>query len=58
MVVLAGVNDDEVETIAEFCLSRGLTLRLIETMPMGETGRAASQCYVDLQRLRERLAAR
>lgn len=55
-VVMKGVNDDEIEAMAEFCAQHGFVWRLIETMPMGETGRAAP--YVDLQSLRTRLQQR
>jgi cyclic pyranopterin phosphate synthase len=53
MVVMAGVNEDEVEDMAAFCFRHRFVLRLIETMPMGETGRNAA--YVDLQPIRQRL---
>lgn len=53
MVVMAGVNEDEVDDMAAFCLRHGFVLRLIETMPMGDTGRNAG--YVDLQPIRRRL---
>ncbi|HED17805.1 MAG TPA: GTP 3',8-cyclase MoaA [Gammaproteobacteria bacterium] len=56
MVVMKGVNDDEVEDMVAFCLEHGLTLRFIETMPMGDTGREASEHYVDLQTVKARLA--
>jgi GTP 3',8-cyclase len=55
MVVMGGVNDDEVEDMVRFCLAHDFTLRFIETMPMGETGRAASSRYVNLQTVRARL---
>jgi cyclic pyranopterin phosphate synthase len=58
MVVMAGVNDDEVEDMVEFCIEHDFTLRFIETMPMGDTGRSASSQYVDLQTVKQRLAAR
>ncbi len=58
MVVMGGVNDDEVEDMVEFCLEHDFTLRFIETMPMGTTGRAASARYVDLQTVRARLEKR
>jgi GTP 3',8-cyclase len=57
-VAMAGVNDEEIEAILAFCAERGFTLRLIETMPMGSTGRAALHQYVDLQRIKERLERR
>ncbi|MBI5918439.1 MAG: GTP 3',8-cyclase MoaA [Nitrosomonadales bacterium] len=56
MVVMAGVNEDEVDHMAEFCAQHGFVLRLIETMPMGETGRNAG--FVDLQPIRQRLQTR
>lgn len=58
MVVMAGVNDDEVEDMVDFCLAHDFTLRFIETMPVGDTGRSASQQYIDLQTVRARLARR
>jgi cyclic pyranopterin phosphate synthase len=56
MVVMKGVNDDEVEAMVAFCLDNGFTLRFIETMPMGATGQNASDQYVDLQEIKARLA--
>lgn len=47
MVVLPGVNEGEIRNMAQFCMDRGLILRLIEAMPMGDTAR--SQGFFDLQ---------
>lgn len=58
MVVMEGVNDDEVEDMVEFCLQHDFTLRFIETMPVGESGRAATEQYVNLQEIKARLAQR
>jgi cyclic pyranopterin phosphate synthase len=58
MVVMAGINDDEIEDMVEFCIEHGFTLRFIETMPMGDTGRAVSRHYVDLGKVRKRLEQR
>ncbi len=58
MVLLDGVNDGEVEDMVDFCIARGYTLRLIEPMPMGDTGRAAMVRFVALDRIRARLARR
>jgi GTP 3',8-cyclase len=55
-VLMKGVNDDEVGDLVRFCIQHGFTLRFIETMPMGDTGRAASAQYVDLQEVRRALA--
>lgn len=58
MVVMKGVNDDEVEQMVDFCLEHGFTLRFIETMPMGDTGRNAIDQYIDLQDIKQRLMQR
>lgn len=58
MVVMRGINDDEVEPMLEYCLERGLLLRFIETMPMGSTGQAATNEYVNLQEIKQRLSER
>jgi len=55
MVVMKGVNDDEVEAMVAFCLEHGFTLRFIETMPMGDTGREASDHYLSLDVVKQRL---
>jgi cyclic pyranopterin phosphate synthase len=58
MVIMKGVNDDEVESMVDFCLEHGFTLRFIETMPMGDTGRNASDQFIDLQSIKQRLSQR
>ncbi|WP_455199062.1 GTP 3',8-cyclase MoaA [Kaarinaea lacus] len=58
MVVMKGVNDHEVEAMVDFCIEHGFTLRFIETMPMGQTGRDAVNRYVNLQSIRTRLEQR
>jgi cyclic pyranopterin phosphate synthase len=57
-VVMRGVNDEEIEDILDYCTENGFTLRLIETMPMGATGQAAQDHYMDLQSVRRRLEQR
>jgi len=56
MVVMAGVNDDEIDDMVAFCIQHDFTLRMIETMPMGETGRNSQ--YLDLQPVKARLQQR
>ncbi len=56
MVWLAGVNDDELEAMVDFCRLGKFILRLIETMPMGETGRQSQ--YASLQPLIASLKAK
>ena len=58
MVVMKDVNEDEVEDMVQFCIEHGFTLRFIETMPVGDTGRDAVDHYVDLQDVKRRLAER
>lgn len=56
MVVQSGINDDEVEAMMAFAQQRRLLLRLIEPMPVGETGRAAKG--INLTDMAMHLAAR
>lgn len=58
MVVMRGVNDDEVEDMIDFCIQHDFTLRFIEVMPMGDTGRDAAQQYISLQEVKARIAQR
>lgn len=58
MVAMKGVNDGEFEEMFEFCREHGFTLRFIETMPMGTTGKSALGQYISLQEVKERLMQR
>lgn len=58
MVAMKGVNDDEIEDMVEFCIEHQFTLRLIETMPMGQSGQSASEHYLNLDEVRRRLITR
>jgi len=53
MVAMAGVNEDEFDTMLAFCIQHRFTLRLIEAMPMGETGQNTQ--FLDLQPVKQRL---
>jgi cyclic pyranopterin phosphate synthase len=55
MVLMKDINDNEVESMVEFCATHGFTLRFIETMPVGDMGREATNSYVDLQDIKKRL---
>jgi cyclic pyranopterin phosphate synthase len=55
MVVMKGVNDDEVQEMVKFCIQHDFTLRFIETMPMGDTGRNASNHYLSLDVVKRQL---
>ncbi|MFK5912964.1 MAG: GTP 3',8-cyclase MoaA [Woeseiaceae bacterium] len=56
MVIMRGVNDDEVEDMVQFCIDHDFTLRFIEAMPMGDTGREANKQYIPLSEVHDRLA--
>ena len=56
MLALKDVNDDEFDDMVEFCLEHDFTLRFIETMPVGSTGRNASEHYLALDNVRQYLA--
>ncbi|MDF0606078.1 GTP 3',8-cyclase MoaA [Neisseriaceae bacterium TC5R-5] len=47
MVAMKAVNEVDIGAMVAFCIEHGFILRLIEAMPMGDTGRAAN--YLDLQ---------
>jgi cyclic pyranopterin phosphate synthase len=55
MVVMRGVNDHEISRMAQYCFEEGFILRLIEAMPMGETGRNSQ--YMDVGPIREQLVS-
>lgn len=54
MVVMKGINDTDVESMADFCARRGYVLRLIEPMPMGDTYSRPADMSAILARLQER----
>ncbi|NMG17853.1 GTP 3',8-cyclase MoaA [Aromatoleum bremense] len=56
MVILTGVNDDEIDAMVEFCLGQGFILRLIEAMPVEDVGWRTSQ--FDLAAVRDQLRRR
>lgn len=61
MVVMRGVNDDEIETILDFAIARHIDIRFIETMPIGTAGINAHQSYSEsdiLKRLNAHLPNR
>jgi len=55
MVVMKGINEDEVDAMVQFCIEHDFTLRFIETMPMGDTGRSATDYYIGLDVIKRRL---
>jgi cyclic pyranopterin phosphate synthase len=57
-VVMKGINDDEVVELAHFALERGLTIRFIELMPIGEaiTSGLWRSAYLSVSEVQRRLA--
>ena len=53
MVAMRGVNDAAIDDMVAFCIEQDFVLRLIETMPMGATGRDTG--FLDLGPIQERL---
>ncbi len=50
MVVMRGVNDDEIEAMVDYAINKGIDIRFIETMPIGVAGiEALSQHYTQAQ---------
>lgn len=56
MVWLPDLNADELETMIEYCMTRGFVLRLIENMPMGDAARqlGSSSLQPLIEQLRNR----
>ena len=54
-VLMRGVNEDEVEKLLDYCATRNFTLRLIETMPVGNTGRSVQAQYLSLDVIKRKL---
>ncbi|MHB1304099.1 MAG: GTP 3',8-cyclase MoaA [Acidiphilium sp.] len=55
-VALKDVNEDEFDTMLEWCGGHGFDLCLIETMPLGEIGTDRTDQYLPLSTVRQRLA--
>lgn len=56
MVAMKDVNEADIEAMVGFCIANGFVLRLIEAMPMGDSGR--NTAYLDLQPVLEQLRLR
>lgn len=54
-VAMKGINDHEFIDLVKYCAEMDFTLRFIETMPVGSTGRNASKNYMDLQQVIDQL---
>lgn len=56
MVALPDLDEDDVDAMVAYCIDNGFILRLIETMPLGASGRAAG--FADLRPLQARMRSR
>lgn len=57
-VAMAGVNDDEFDAMLAWCGEIKADLCLIETMPMGDTGKDRNETYLPLSKVQADLAQR
>ena len=55
MVVMKGLNDQEIEPMLDYALDRGADLRYIETMPIGEAGIQGANHYFPAEQILGRL---
>lgn len=56
MVALPDLTEEDLDAMVHYCIRNGFILRLIETMPLGDSGRGAG--HVDLRPIQARLRAR
>tara|TARA_B100000315_G_scaffold186281_1_gene175619 strand:+ start:6137 stop:7120 length:984 start_codon:yes stop_codon:yes gene_type:complete len=56
MVVMRGINDDELIPIIKFCLKKRLILRLIEFMPIGTTSSEVKERHIPTKEIHEKVA--
>ncbi|MBE7213452.1 MAG: GTP 3',8-cyclase MoaA [Gluconacetobacter diazotrophicus] len=57
-VAMRDTNEDELDSLVEWCGSVGADLCLIETMPLGDTGEDRTDRYLPLSVVRARLSRR
>ncbi len=55
MVVMRGINDDELIPMIKFCMKKRLILRLIEFMPIGTSASEMSKKHVPAREIREKV---
>ncbi|MFN3370621.1 MAG: GTP 3',8-cyclase MoaA [Sphingomonadaceae bacterium] len=58
MVALKGLNEEEIEPMADWCAAQGFDLTFIETMPMGLVEEDRTDRYLPLTQVRARLSRR
>lgn len=57
MVVMKGTNDDEIESMVDYGLAKGVEVRFIETMPIGPAGVAMMDQHYPAAKILERVKA-
>lgn len=55
MVVMRGINDGEVVDMVSYARDKGLMLRFIETMPIGEAGQGVNDRFVSAEEILDRI---
>ncbi|MBF0152691.1 MAG: GTP 3',8-cyclase MoaA [Magnetococcales bacterium] len=55
MVVMGGVNDNEIPAMIDYARDKGVLLRFIETMPVGVAGAAVMGHYLSAAEIRSRI---
>ena len=55
MVVMRGINDDEIESMIDFAIGRGIDIRFIETMPIGTAGIEAAAQHMSEAEIMQRI---
>lgn len=58
MVVLRGINTGDIDAMIQWCGARGITLCLLETMPLGDVGPQRTECFLALDHLQRQLERR
>ncbi len=58
MLVLGGLNDDQVDSMLQFCRQAGATLQLIELEPLNVESRYYSQHHYSLDRIEKELSGK
>lgn len=57
MVVMKGTNDDEIESMVDYGLEKGVEVRFIETMPIGPAGVAMMDQHYPAEKILARVKA-
>ncbi|MBT3276375.1 GTP 3',8-cyclase MoaA [Candidatus Thioglobus sp.] len=54
-VAMRGVNDDEIESLIDFAIDKGIDIRFIEAMPIGAAGIESQSQYMSEQEILSRI---